>query len=306
MKDIFATVGKITGLIFAALVICFTSWLTWLLAARLIPDNTILQFMTIALFDGGALIWFIQFITQAKGTMQWAVAGIGWVIGLAGAVIMAGGELIMGQQLVTLDDPTTLGWVLVATVIVAALAHAVLIYTFHFVEPAVKNRIENAQQVSKAIEKAYGDARQEIERNAQELTESLRQSVMFEAQQQIGAQTAAHIRGAGLLAARTGETLRGGVVIPAQARDAEPGPAILAEQPAPPRPTLHWPWRPARKAKPAEKANPAPVLDPALVAALAEALATVMRNPTPAGQYATETVDATGEARKNGREGSGQ
>ena len=110
-----------------------------------------------------------------------------------------------------------------ATVIVAALAHAVLIYTFHFVEPAVKNRIENAQQVSKAIEKAYGDARQEIERNAQELTESLRQSVLFEAQQQIGAQTAAHIRGAGLLAARTGETLRGGVVIPGAARDAGRG-----------------------------------------------------------------------------------
>lgn len=306
MKDIFATIGKIVGLIFAALVITFTSWLTWLLAARLIPDNTILQFMTIALFDGGALIWFIQFITQAKGTMQWAVAGIGWVIGLAGAVIMAGGELIMGQQLVTLDDPTTLGWVLVATVIVAALAHAVLIYLFHFVEPAVKNRIENAQQVSKAIEKAYGDARQEIERNAQELTESLRQSVMFEAQQQIGAQTAAHIRGAGLLAARTGETLRGGVVIPAQARDAETGPAILAEQPAPPRPTLQWPWRPARKEKPAEKTNQVPAPDPALVAALAEALTTAMRSPAPAGQYASETIDATGEARKNGSGGSGQ
>ena len=174
MKDILATVGKIGGLVFAALVIGFTSWLTWLLAKRLIPDSTVLQFMTLALFDGAALVWFIQFITQAKGTLQWAISGIGFLVGLAGAVIMAGGELILGQSLVVVEDPTTMGWVLVSTVIVAALAHASLVYAFHFTDPSVKNRIENAQQVSKAIEKAYGDARQEIERHTQELTAGLR------------------------------------------------------------------------------------------------------------------------------------
>ena len=221
MKDILATVGKIGGLVFAALVIGFTSWLTWLLAKRLIPDSTVLQFMTLALFDGAALIWFIQFITQAKGTLQWAISGIGFLVGLAGAVIMAGGELILGQSLVVVEDPTTMGWVLVSTVIVAALAHASLVYAFHFTDPSVKNRIENAQQVSKAIEKAYGDARQEIERHTQELTAGLRESVLYEAQQQISAATAAHIRGAALLQEKTGEAMRGGgVIIPGTARDA--------------------------------------------------------------------------------------
>ena len=221
MKDILATVGKIGGLVFAALVIGFTSWLTWLLAKRLIPDSTVLQFMTLALFDGAALVWFIQFITQAKGTLQWAISGIGFLVGLAGAVIMAGGELILGQSLVVVEDPTTMGWVLVSTVIVAALAHASLVYAFHFTDPSVKNRIENAQQVSKAIEKAYGDARQEIERHTQELTAGLRESVLYEAQQQIGAATAAHIRGAALLQEKTGEAMRGGgVIIPGTARDA--------------------------------------------------------------------------------------
>ena len=221
MKDILGTIVKIGGFIFAALVITFTSWMTWLLAQRLIPDSTILQAMTLVLFDGAALVWFGTFIGNAKGTLQWAISGIGFLVGLAGAIIMAAGELILGQSLVVLEDPTTLGWILVATVIVAALAHASLVYTYHFADPAVKNRIENAQQVSKAIEKAYGDARQEIERHTQELTAGLRESVLYEAQQQITAATAAHIRGAALLQEKTGEAIRGGgVIIPGTARNA--------------------------------------------------------------------------------------
>lgn len=292
MKDIFATVGKIGGLIFAAAVIMFTSWLTLALAGRLIPDNTILQFMTLVLFDIAAFIWFIQFITQAKGTVQWAVAGIGFGVGLVGSIIMAGGELILGQQLVALEDPSKLGWVLVATVIIAALAHAVLTYLFHFVDPGVKNRIENAQQVSKAVEKAYRDTRGEIERNSDELTASLRASVMFEAQQEIARATAAHIRGAGMLAQRAGETMRGAVVIPGDARDVPQAAGILTDTQTPASsPRRMW-WQP-RKDKKAEAApveqNPAPAIDPGLLAAITAALAQTMQPTGTPAKFASDT-----------------
>lgn len=297
MKDIFATVGKIGGLIFAAAVIMFTSWLTLALAGRLIPDNTILQFMTLILFDIAAFVWFIQFITQAKGTVQWAVAGIGFGVGLIGSIIMAGGELILGQQLVALEDPSKLGWVLVATVIIAALAHAVLTYLFHFVDPGIKNRIENAQQVSKAVEKAYRDTRGEIERNSDELTASLRASVMFEAQQEIARATAAHIRGAGLLAQRAGETMRGAVVIPGDARDVPQAAGILTDTQTPassPKNRRMW-WQP-RKDKKAEAApveqNPAPAIDPGLLAAITAALAQTMQPTGTAGKYASDAAAA--------------
>ncbi len=276
MKDILGTVGKIGGLIFAAACITFTGWMTWLLAQRLIPDNTILQAMTLVLFDVGALVWFVQFVTQAKGTLQWAISGIGFLVGLAGAIIMAAGELILGQQLVVVEDTTTLGWVLVATVIIAALAHATLIYAFHFTDPAVKNRIENAQQISKAVEKAYGDARQEIERHTQELTAGLRESVLYEAQQQISAATAAHIRGAALLEEKTGEAMRGGLVIPGAARDAG----------TPARPLMD------------EEEDPA--LFDAILEELAELRATVNKQQA-AQSYAAEVLTpAQDDSRKNG------
>ena len=291
MKDIFATIGKIGGLIFAAAVIGFTSWMTLNLAGRLIPGNTILQAMVLVLFDVGAFVWFVQFLTQARGTVQWAIAGIGFVVGIVGTVIMTAGELVLGQSLVVLDDPTKLGWILVSTVIVAALAHAVLIYAFHLVEPATLNRIENAQEVAKAVGKAYKDTRGEIERNSDELTAALRASVLFEAQQQIASATAAHIRGAGLLASKAGEAMRGGVVIPGQARDLDrPQAAILTDNQAPAR--LPW-WRKVRKpSKPSatsEPSKPAPAPDPALVAALVAAVTAAMQ-PAPAGIYASDAA----------------
>jgi len=204
MSQIGKAIGKVLMLVFACATIAFTSWMTLLLAQRMIPTNTILQFMTLILFDAAALIWFITFVTQATGTWQWAVAGIGFGVGLIGSIIMAAGELVLGQQLVVVDDPTRLGWVLVSTVIVAALMHASMIYAYHFLDPSVKNRIENAQKVSEAVEHAYKDARNQIDYKMDELTAKLVDSVMFEAEQQLSLLTAGHLRRGNDLGTKTG------------------------------------------------------------------------------------------------------
>lgn len=249
MSDIFAMIGKVLGLVFAATVILYTSLLTWQLAGRIIPDNPIAQAMTLVLFDVAALVWFVQFLTQAKGTLQWAFAGLGFLIGLAGAIIMAAGELVLGQQLVKLDDPTKIGWILIVTVVVAALSHATLTYAFHFADPSVKGRIENAQEVSKAIDRAYNDARSEIARNVDTLVVGLRDSVLYEAERQIAASTAVHIRNGHKLEEKAGELLRGGQVIDAQAKDHAPS------KPTKPSGGIRWPWMGKRKPAPAFSTN---------------------------------------------------
>lgn len=223
MKDIGVMLGKILGLLFAMLIIAYTSMLTLQLAQRLTPENPILQYMTLILFDGAALVWFIQFITQAKGTMQWATAGLGFLVGLLGAIIMAGGELILGQSLVVMDDPTRIGWVLVATVIIAALAHATLIYAFHFTDPEVKNRIENSQKVSKVIEQTYQDARLEIDRQAEVMGKQLAASLVYEAQTQLRMAALPHMRRAAQIEEHALEGERGAPVVEARSRDVKPG-----------------------------------------------------------------------------------
>jgi len=220
MKDIFSTIGKIAGLVFGAVVIGFTAWLTWLLAQRIIPGNPALQVMTVALFDGGALVWFTLFLTQAKGTLQWAISGIGFAVGLLGAVIMAAGELVLGQSLVVLEDTTQIGWILVATVIIAALAHCSLTYFFHLADPHTLNRIENAQHISKAIDAAYHTGRAEIDRQAEAMGAELARSVVYEAKAQLSAAALPHLRRADDLEAERAEA----VIIPGTSRPAETTP----------------------------------------------------------------------------------
>ena len=240
MKEIGNTLGRILGLVFAALIIVYTSMLTLQLAQRLVPGNAVSQYMTLILFDGAALVWFIQFITQAKGTMQWAAAGLGFLVGLIGSITMAAGELILGQNLVTVDDPTRLGWVLVSTVIVAALAHATLVYLFHFADPVVKNRIENAQKVGSAIEAAYADARSEIDRQREVLTRKIVDTVIFDAMEQFDAVSAAHIRNGNAIARKT---------ITAQVRDAEETEKVerLADPTSEPVPASARIWPPFQR-----------------------------------------------------------
>jgi hypothetical protein len=176
--------------------------------------------MTVALFDGAALVWFIMFVTQARGTTQWAMALIGWVVGLVGAVIMVAGELILGQSLVVFSDPTRLGWVLITTVIVACVVHVTLVYLFHLADPTVKNRIEISQKISEKIERSYHDARKEIDRRQDALTAGLTESIYAEAEQELAGIMALSVRNKNRKEQSNREIMRD--VIPGQARDVPP------------------------------------------------------------------------------------
>jgi hypothetical protein len=194
MNEIMKETAKVAGYVFAVLVVGFTSVLTFQMAARLVPGNILMQAMVLILFDVGAIVWFTQFLFVARGVMQWVLSGIGFLVGLVGAVVMAAGELVLGQSLVVLEDPTALGWVLVSTVICAALAHAILLYAFHFTDPDTWNRLDNSVAVTKAVTQAYKDARGEIVRQTFSMTQDLAASVVEDARLQIRAQALAYRR----------------------------------------------------------------------------------------------------------------
>lgn len=233
MKNIFGSVGKYLGYLFAALIISYTATLNFQVAGRLVPGNLFMQAMTVALFDVAALVWFVMFITQARGTAQWAFALIGWLVGLIGAVILAGGELILGQNLVVFSNPERLGWILIATVIVACITHVLLTYLFHLNDPAVKNRIEIGQKVAEKIARAHEDARNELDRNSAALTAGIKDSVLSWANQVLEAETAVHIRDKNRQQGKNQEIIRDATIIPGVARDVPAfNPPPVAARPA--------------------------------------------------------------------------
>ena len=191
MEDVGKNIGKIATFVFAFLLICYTSYLTFMLAQRMIPNSLLMQIMTLVLFDVSAVVWFVSFISQARGSAQWSISAIGFFIGLVGSVTMAGGELILGQQLVIIEDPSKLGWVLISTIIVAALTHVSLIYAFHFFDPDVRNKVEMAISVGKAMESARKNAQNHIKHNQEELSQAYMDAVIAEAKELIHAEVEA-------------------------------------------------------------------------------------------------------------------
>ena len=264
MKDIFGVVVKILGLVFAAAVIGYTAYLTFLLAQRIVPDNTVLQFMTIVLFDFGAAVWFFQFIATSKSAAQWAIAGLGFAMGLGGAVVMAGGELILGQKLVVVDNLEQIGWILVSVNIAAALVHALLSYMFHLAEPSVINRIENSVKIASVQEKAFKAARAEIDRQADDMGKDLASSLVYQARAELAAAALPHLRKGAQIETQAAEAMTSGLIIPpAPRQDATPAAGL-----AMPR----WPKRP-------QKTTPD---TSALMAELNTLRAQVARQPVPA------------------------
>lgn len=168
MKNIFSQMAKVVSFIFAAIVIAYTTYLTWLVAQLLVPDNVPAQVMTVLLFDFAALVWFSAFLFVAKGIWQWVFSGIGFLLSLAGTVIMAGAELVLGQKLVVLDNPEQLGWIVILTVISMCLVHVVLTYAFHFSDPDTINHIENMQVAAEHRAEALKEARALIPEKAKE------------------------------------------------------------------------------------------------------------------------------------------
>lgn len=175
MKKIMAGIAKVMSFVFAAIVILYTSFLTWQVAQRLVPDNVVAQVMTVLLFDFAALIWFSVFLFGAKGLWQWVVAGLGFIGSLIGTVIMAGSELILGQNLVALENPEQLGWIVILTVIVACLVHVVLTYAYHLLDPETLNNIENMQIAAEHRQAAYNEARAHIPEDARMTAGVIRQ-----------------------------------------------------------------------------------------------------------------------------------
>ena len=163
MKKIGQFIGQVLVLAFAAAIIIYTTSLTFLLAAKIVPDNIMLQAMVCILFDGAAFVWFVLFITKSNSVLQWGISALSWILSMAGVAIMSAGELVMSQKLFNIDNPEKLGLILVVTVIAAAIYNAVMVYLFHFTDQVVINGIENSITTASAAQKVFEAARKQIE-----------------------------------------------------------------------------------------------------------------------------------------------
>lgn len=168
MKQLFKTIGAIAFYIFVLGVLGWTASLTLAEVKEILPGDPVTHYFALFLFDGGAMVWFLVFIGQARGMMQRAVSLLMLVLDLAGVVILSAGRILTGGQELT-EVSADLGALLVYTLIAATIINLIAAYVFHVSHPETLQQIE-LQTLDDMIQaEALDQARANIENEVQTL-----------------------------------------------------------------------------------------------------------------------------------------
>lgn len=163
-KWIATTVFSLLGLV----VIGFSIKLAYDVMAVLFPNDPVLKFMAIALFDGGVIGWLLAYTTKAKGTPQRGVSLLLTVLDFIGVAAMAIAGIFMGGQTLA-DIPTWVGMTVVVVTIAATVLNAGAYYYYHANAPEVIEAIQMQELEDGLNEEALDQARFETERKAREM-----------------------------------------------------------------------------------------------------------------------------------------
>jgi hypothetical protein len=156
------------ALLFGVSIIGYTIKLTYDTMKLLFPNDPILQYVSIALYDGGVIHWLTTYIARAKGTPQRGISLLLTVLDFLGVVAMVIAGIYLGGQTLTNVPPWVGGAVVVVTIIAATL-NAGGIYYFHANDPDTIEAIQAQELEDTLNEEALDQARFQVERRAQEL-----------------------------------------------------------------------------------------------------------------------------------------
>lgn len=144
-------IGSILFTAFIIAVLVWTGVLTFSLVSRIMPGQGFTPWFALALFDGGALTWLFVLRGLARGAWQRGISMLMLGIDLVGVVIMAGGEIMMGQ---TFTDPGDLGVYLVYALVLWTLMNVIAIYGFHATDPEAIKEAEIRDVQDEIIEQS--------------------------------------------------------------------------------------------------------------------------------------------------------
>lgn len=156
------------ALIFGIAIIGFTIKLTYDVMVILFPNDPILRWVAIALYDGGVIAWLTTYIGRAQGTPQRGISLLMTLFDFLGVIAMViAGIYLSGQTLASI--PPWVGSAVVNVTIIAATLNAGAIYYYHAHDPRTMEEIQAQELEDDLNEEALDQARYQVERRAQEL-----------------------------------------------------------------------------------------------------------------------------------------
>ena len=179
--------GFATSVLFFVLIITLIALMvsyTLSFVSTLFPTDAIKQWGTLAIFDVGAVIWFLVFLFKAKGAGQRGTSLLGLVVDFVGSLIIVAAEVFTAAQ-AYLTDPATAAWLRETATYVLVIwlgINIALTYIFHITDPKQQEemRARNIQDeiTSKALDMAEAKVNQISASLADELSETMKINVL--------------------------------------------------------------------------------------------------------------------------------
>ena len=186
MKKVLGSMSRFIFAGFAVAVLALLMSLTYGALQKLFPGNFANQMWGLVMFDIAAMCWAVAFVFQSRSTMQYAAAGIGFVVAFVGTLGMVAAEVMLsGQNLAQIETGEIGRWMVYGFIIVTAI-HAALIYAHHAASPDIHEQINVGIARGEIVTEAITQATHQLDAEKQELAVSIRHDIVSKAKRDLG------------------------------------------------------------------------------------------------------------------------
>jgi hypothetical protein len=162
MGSVLKAISKFVIIGFSIVIIGMMFTFTYGALNRIFSGNIVYVMFGLTLFDIATLCWGITFIYQSKGVTQYAVAAMGFTVGLLGTLGMIGAEVMLTgmtpEQIAMSSIPMYMRY---GFLIVVAI-HVILVYIHHGSSPEISEQINIGVAVGSVTDRAQKKATQQM------------------------------------------------------------------------------------------------------------------------------------------------
>lgn len=179
---------RVAGILFAAFGIAILGLLmslTFGALGKLFPDNFINQIWGLVLFDIAAMIWALAFVFKSESTMQYAVAGIGFVAAFVGTLGMVAVEVLLSGQEYVEVQPWVGQWMVYGFILVTAI-HAALLYFHHYAAPDIHEKINVGIARGEIVTEAINQATKRLDAEKSALASIIHADIVAQVKRDLG------------------------------------------------------------------------------------------------------------------------
>lgn len=186
MKQALGFASKILFYMMIGVLLVLNASYTMTFVSELFPNDWIKVWGSLILFDAGAIIWFLVFLTKAEGAGQRGVSVLMGVVDLAGSLIIAGAE-VFGAAQAYLSDPSMTNWLRETATYILFIwlgLNIAATWLFHITDPkqqeSMKARNIKDQTTAAALDMAEKKVNQVAALLADEISDGIYTNILAE------------------------------------------------------------------------------------------------------------------------------